>query len=221
MRRSALFAGLCLAFGSFCEAAEPLGLTVSWDKNFLTIRGDKLPGREMKVNYIEAYCRAGSTDQEWGKTVVGHTTELLSAGEDGKSVKLRCTLKDGVTVLHEIRAGDDEIDFRLTAHNSTDKASEAIWAQPCIRVDAFTGEHPRVFQAGRLGGACTFAEVRRHGSGTSVHGRAQRAQRRRCRPRCSGSLTSRSSIRRRAPLVHTAPRPDVEPAALGAGPVAH
>src|SRR5689334_5892452 len=139
MRRSALFAGLCLAFGSFCEAAEPLGLTVSWDKNFLTIRGDKLPGREMKVNYIEAYCRAGSTDQEWGKTVVGHTTELLSAGEDGKSVKLRCTLKDGVTVLHEIRAGDDEIDFRLTAHNSTDKASEAIWAQPCIRVGEFTG----------------------------------------------------------------------------------
>lgn len=54
MRRSALFAGICLLLHSFGAAAEPLGLTVSWDKNFLTIRGDKLPGREMKVNYIEA-----------------------------------------------------------------------------------------------------------------------------------------------------------------------
>lgn len=139
MRRSALFAGICLWLTTRVFAAEPLGLTVSWDKNFLTIRGDKLPGHEMKVNYIEAYCRAGSTDRDWGLTVIGHTTELLSSGSDAKSVKLKCTLKDGVTVIHEIRAGDDEIDFRLIAHNPTDTASEAFWAQPCIRVGEFTG----------------------------------------------------------------------------------
>jgi hypothetical protein len=129
MRQSALFAGLCLVCRSL-TAAEPLGLTLSWDKNMLTIRGDYLPGREMHINYIEAYCRAGSTDREWGRTVVGHTTELISQTADHKSLKLKCTLKDGVTVLHEIRAGDDEIDYRLTAHNPTEVPSEADWAQP-------------------------------------------------------------------------------------------
>lgn len=55
------------------------------------------------------------------------------------NLKLLCTLKDGVTVLHDIRAGDDEIDFRLTAHNPTSQESLAHWAQPCIRVGEFTG----------------------------------------------------------------------------------
>jgi hypothetical protein len=31
------------------------------------------------------------------------------------------------------------VDFRLTARNPTDTASEAHWAQPCIRVEKFTG----------------------------------------------------------------------------------
>ncbi len=123
-------------------AADPLGLSLIWDKNYLTIRGDKLPGREMKVLYLEAYCRPGSTDREWGQTVIGHTTEQLplAAGETaGRVVKLKCLLKDGVTVQHTITANDDEIDFRLVAHNPTDKPSQADWAQPCIRVGEFTG----------------------------------------------------------------------------------
>ncbi len=139
MRRLALLAGLCWMVNSLGWAAEPLGLTISWKKNDLTISGEKLPGREMQVNYLEAYCRPGSTDREWGQTVIGHTTELVSASADKKSVKLKCTLKDGVTVLHEIRAGEDEIDFRLTAHNPTDRESSAHWAQPCVRVGNFTG----------------------------------------------------------------------------------
>jgi hypothetical protein len=139
MRRITLFAALCLTFASVSSAVEPLGLTISWEKNFLTIRGEKLPGREMKVNYIEAYCRPGSTDRDWGKTVIGHMTERLSAGSDGKSLELKSTLNDGVTVQHLITAGDDEIDFRLTAHNPTKTESLVHWAQPCIRVGEFTG----------------------------------------------------------------------------------
>jgi hypothetical protein len=139
MRWMILLAGLCLAGNSPASAAEPLGLTISWEKNDLTISSEKLPGKEMKVNYLEAYCRPGSTDREWGQTVIGHTTKFVSASADKQSVKLKCTLKDGVTVLHEIRAGDDEIDFRLTAHNPTDRESLAHWAQPCIRVGNFTG----------------------------------------------------------------------------------
>jgi hypothetical protein len=42
-------------------------------------------------------------------------------------------------VDHTITAGRDEVDFRLVAHNPTGKVSHAHWAQPCIRVDRFTG----------------------------------------------------------------------------------
>jgi hypothetical protein len=120
-------------------AAEPPGLTLSWEKNYLTIRGDKLPGREMKIQYLEAYCRPGSTNREWGQTVIGHSTELVSTSGDGKVVKLKCLLKDGVTVQHTITASDDEVDFQLVAHNPTHEPSLADWAQPCIRVGEFTG----------------------------------------------------------------------------------
>lgn len=139
MRNYLIALGICFFGCSAASATEPLGLTITWEKNYLTIRGEKLPGREMKINYLEAYCRPGSTDRDWRETVIGHTTERLSASSDQKALKLKCRLKDGVTVLHEIHAGDDEIDFRLTAHNPTDQESQAHWAQPCIRVGEFTG----------------------------------------------------------------------------------
>jgi hypothetical protein len=114
-------------------------LKLSWDKNILTITGAKVPGGEVKIWYLEAYCRPGSTDRDWRETVIGHKTELVSAGADGRSLKLRCTLKDGVVVDHRITAKGDAVDFRLTARNPTKEASQAHWAQPCIRVDRFTG----------------------------------------------------------------------------------
>jgi len=48
-------------------------------------------------------------------------------------------MADGVIVDHVITAGRDEVTFEVTARNPTDKVSEAHWAQPCIRVDHFTG----------------------------------------------------------------------------------
>src|SRR4029077_15362669 len=42
-------------------------------------------------------------------------------------------------VEHTITAGVDEVDFQLTAHNPTRQASEAHWAQPCVRLGEFTG----------------------------------------------------------------------------------
>jgi hypothetical protein len=120
------------------EDAPMPRLQIHWEKNLLTIRGDHLPG-EISINYLEAYCRPGSTDRVWGETVVGHTTELVSLSDDGRVIKLKDTLRDGVIVTHTITAGDDEVDFRLVARNPTDTASQAHWAQPCIRVDKFTG----------------------------------------------------------------------------------
>ena len=120
-------------------ARRDLGLSLSWHDNYLTVRGERLPGREMRVQYIEAYCRPGSTDRRWEHTTIGHFTRQVSADPGGKRLVLECTLSDGVKVRHEISAGADEVDFRLTATNPTDKPSAAHWAQPCVRVDAFTG----------------------------------------------------------------------------------
>ena len=113
-------------------------LKIQWSENFLTINGHRLPG-EIRINYLEAYCRAGSTDRDWELTVIGHSTEQLEGSGSGDVIRLSDTLQDGVIVTHEITAGADEIDFRVTAHNPTDRVSEVHWAQPCIRVDKFTG----------------------------------------------------------------------------------
>jgi hypothetical protein len=114
-------------------------LTLRWEKSFLRVQGDKVPGGEIVINYLEAYCRLGSTDRDWQQTVIGHTTEKVSAREDGSVIKLKDTLRDGVVVEHTITAGTDEVDFFLVAHNPTQTASLAHWAQPCVRVDRFTG----------------------------------------------------------------------------------
>jgi hypothetical protein len=153
------FPGLLLVAALLLVASSPAdgdGLQIRWEKNFLTISGDELPGHEMRVHYLEAYCRPGSADRDWGQTVIGHTTELVSASEDGKVIKLRCTLKDGVVVDHVITAGRDEVDFRLTAKNPTDKESLAHWAQPCIRVDRFVRVPPRAGSDEYLGKAFVF-----------------------------------------------------------------
>lgn len=132
---SATLGALC-CFGC---AGPTSDLRIEWSENVLTVRGDHLPEGAVKIWYLEAYCRPGARDQPWDETTIGHETRLLVATPDGKHITLRCTLKDGVTVAHAITAGTDEVDFQLAAHNPTDRRSEAHWAQPCIRVGAFTG----------------------------------------------------------------------------------
>jgi hypothetical protein len=129
---------ICIASAIEAHSAEPGGLSIAWEKNYLTIRGE-FPGKELKILYLEAYCRPGSTDRDWKETVIPHTAELREATSDGRVIRLRDKLADGVVVEHTLTAAADEVDFRLVAHNPTDKPSEAHWAQPCIRVDQFTG----------------------------------------------------------------------------------
>jgi hypothetical protein len=126
-------------------SAEEGGLRLAWENNILTISGPKVPGERVETWYLEAYCRPGSTDREWSETTIGHRTELLEADNEKKSLRLRCTLRDGVTVDHEIRSGDDEVSFDLVAHNPTDKASQVSWAQPCTRVNRFTGRKQETY----------------------------------------------------------------------------
>ena len=115
-------------------------LSLSWQNNLLHISSPKIPGGKIEILYLEAYCRANSQTTDWGKhTVVPHTTRLVSVSDDGNQLRLRCLVKDGVTVDHLITAKEDEVDFQLTAHNPTGSRSEVHWAQPCMRVGTFTG----------------------------------------------------------------------------------
>ena len=114
-------------------------MTITWKDNYLNIASKTIPGGSMEVLYLEAYCRPGSIDRDWDKTVIGHRAELVEARPDRKEIKLCDRLDDGVVVDHTITAGKDEVEFLLVAHNPIDKRSESHWAQPCIRVDKFTG----------------------------------------------------------------------------------
>ena len=141
------WAGLGWLIGLFiCLPAAPAGdttggLRISWKDNFLAITAPDLPGRQVRILYLEAYCRPGSTSRKWEQTVIGHKTRLVSADADGRRLRLQCTLDDGVVVDHEIVARADEVEFHIKASNPTAKASDVDWAQPCIRVDTFTGRN--------------------------------------------------------------------------------
>jgi hypothetical protein len=120
--------------------AAEAGLRLDREGNWLIIRGARIPTGELRVNYLEAYCRAGSTDADWVQhTVIPHTNTLLSITADRKMLRLRDVLADGLEVEHAITAGADEVDFRLVARNPTGHRSEAHWAQPCPRLGVFTG----------------------------------------------------------------------------------
>lgn len=120
--------------------AADMALTLERKDNYLVINGPNIPGGSIRINYLEAYCRAGSTDADWGShTVIRHTNELVSLSADKRVLKLKDTLADGVIVEHTITAKSGEVDFRLVARNPTRVRSEAHWAQPCVRLAAFTG----------------------------------------------------------------------------------
>ena len=134
----AIFTLVVLMFGKGMAQGE---LTLSFESpHMLVIQGSHLPGGRIRINYLEAYCRAGSTDADWVKnTVIPHHIESFTLSEDRKRLKLRDVLSDGVIVEHTITANGDEVDFQLRAHNPGSRQSEANWAQACVRLADFTG----------------------------------------------------------------------------------
>ena len=77
--------------------------------------------------------------------MIGHKMRLLSQTDDGRELRLRCTLSDGVTVEHRLTAAVDEVDFQVVATNPTARRSPVQFAQPCIRVDRFTGRTQQTY----------------------------------------------------------------------------
>lgn len=136
---------LLLIVGSCSFAADPKPtLTLEHSAHWLIVHGAQIPGGSFKINYLEAYCRGGSTDADWrAHTKVPHKTEFVSLSADRKILKLRDTVADGLVVDHTITAQDDEVDFRLVVRNPTPVRSEVQWAQACPRLHDFTGfNHP-------------------------------------------------------------------------------
>lgn len=128
----------------FCDPLSKT-LRLSWKENILTITGAFFSQR-IEILYLEAYCRPGSTQRVWSETVIPHQTRLITAAADERNLALECTLRDGVRVHHRIQIREAAkapdaavVDFLLEAENPTQAASQAHWAQPCIRVGEFTG----------------------------------------------------------------------------------
>ena len=131
---------LLSAMAGYCSPAAAAGLTLEHQGQWLVIHGAHIPGHEIRVQYLEAYCRAGSSDAGWFEhTVIPHTNQFISLSPDQKVLRLRDTLADGLVVEHTITAKQDEVGFRVVARNPTHHRSEAHWAQPCVRVGPFTG----------------------------------------------------------------------------------
>src|SRR5216110_624638 len=126
---------LLLLLVSDLRAAE--SLRIAWTNNMLTIAAVNLPGKTVTIWYLEAFCRSGSTHRDWRQTTIPHKTELLSAAGKGRRLQLRTLVEPEIEVLHDIRVGRDDIDFRLTLKNRSDKFVDLQWFQPCMRVDRF------------------------------------------------------------------------------------
>jgi hypothetical protein len=118
--------------------ARAAGLEIGWTNNMLRISGPEIPGGYVDTWYLEAFCRSASTHQAWDKTTIPHQTELVSASPDRKLIKLATTVGTNISVLHEIRAGPDEVTFDLAITNRGDLFQDVQWFQPCMRVDRFT-----------------------------------------------------------------------------------
>ena len=142
LQRSISVCIICVFVMPFAASAADRSLSLTWDKEMLTIHGKHLPGGALEVWYLEAFCRAGSTRRDWKATVISHKTQRVETSPDGRLVKLRSRVSDGVVVDHEIRAGADEVDFRVIASNPTGVVSQVHWAQPCIRVEKYAGVKP-------------------------------------------------------------------------------
>ncbi len=130
---------MALASAAAAPAQGEDALRISWDKDILTVASKRLPGGKVEVWYLEAFCRRGSTDRDWRRTVIPFKTEKVAADPAGRWLKLETIVDGKVRVRHEIRSGTDEVDFRLEIENTTERPVDIEWAQPCIRVGTFTG----------------------------------------------------------------------------------
>jgi hypothetical protein len=128
---------LCTALFLLLIQAAEAALEIAWTNNMLRIRGPQVPGDYVEIWYLEAFCRSGSTRQDWSKTTIPHKTEMISATT--RKIRLRTRVEPSVVIEHDITAGEDEVEFKVLARNEGTVLVDVQWFQPCMRVDRFTG----------------------------------------------------------------------------------
>ena len=142
------FVGICFGLFSGFRNSKPTpfkksenadkGPFIKWENNQLTISGENMPGKEMNILYLEAFCKTGSTSRAWDSTIIPHKTTLVSAHENGKHIILKTIVQPDIEVIHDIKAENDNVDFKLALTNKGNQSEDIDWFQPCIRVDPFT-----------------------------------------------------------------------------------
>src|SRR3954467_4617069 len=103
----------CIAALLLFVGASAHALTLAWTNNFLTISGANIPGGTIRVLYIEAFCRSGSTDRDWNETVIPHKTTILSSSADQKHLEF-LTTAENIEAKHSVQADEDEVEFTWT-----------------------------------------------------------------------------------------------------------
>ncbi len=129
---------LCLS--QTCVGQQDTPLRLTWEDNLLRIHADYLPGGSVEIWYLEAFCRKGAHRRDWRKTVVPHTTRLVSQSEKQSFLELESEIEPGVIARHRIESGTDEVSFHISFNNPTQTHADIQWAQPCIRVGRLTGK---------------------------------------------------------------------------------
>lgn len=77
------------------------GLRLSWEKNYLTISGDAIPGGPIRTLYLEAYCRPNCQEADWGRTPSSDTRRSSSRrakmGGVSSSAAISATVSSSIT----------------------------------------------------------------------------------------------------------------------------
>ena len=98
-----LIRGLCFLFffTAITKAEDVLNskISIEWKDDILSVFHPSIPGGKIDTWYLEAYCRPGSTDRVWDKTVIGHETKIVLSNKERSELKLRCHLKD-LSLIH-------------------------------------------------------------------------------------------------------------------------
>ena len=135
----AVFLSSCAGSGNrpLLSAAPHPGITLDYNKQMLSVTHPLLGDKPVMINYMEAYCKTGSTHRTWDQTTIGQDNTIVS--KSPQEIQVKTSLASGVEVAHRFAVVADEILFEATFTNLTDKSVDVEWMQPCIRLHDFVG----------------------------------------------------------------------------------
>ena len=102
-----------LLFGDSPASAAKPRLTLIFEASLCQfIQGDHIPSKQVRSDYLEAYCRVNSTDADWVEhPVAKQPAQFISLREEKAVFRLRDKVCGGPIVEPTIKSGRDEIGF--------------------------------------------------------------------------------------------------------------